>query len=187
MRRKKLPDEDTLRARRLHDLLRPDKDDYKIMKKYWFFHPERSVTESAMVFGFDCGRGWLPLIDKFCQELEKLLEGKYPGYKTGKPSFEITQIKEKYGSLRIYTNFTNDDIEALIEKYEALSLKTCEECGEKGSPRNIIKGWIRTLCNKCFRKLKEDNDEAQFEAFKTSTASVEEELTPRKIIPNKRS
>jgi hypothetical protein len=184
MRRKKLLDEDTLRARRLHDLLRPDGDDYKIMKKYWFFHPERSVTESAMVFGFDCGRGWYPLIDKFCQELKKLLEDKYPSYKTGKPSFEIVQIKEKYGSLRIYTNFTNDDIEALIEKYEDLSLKTCEECGRKGSPRNI-KGWIRTLCNKCFQRLKGVSNETQFEfeTFETGTSSVEEETNTKKNHP----
>jgi len=179
MRRKKLLDEDTLKARRLHDLLKPDGDDYKIMKKYWFFHPERSVTGSAMVFGFDCGRGWYPLIDKFCQELKELLESKYPSYKTGKPSFEITQIKEKYGSLRIYTNFTNDDIEALIEKYEDLSLKTCEECGRKGSPRNI-KGLIYTLCNKCFQKLKEAYIETKFEAFKIDTSSVEEETNTEK-------
>ena len=41
----------------------------------------------------------------------------------------------------------NDEMRNLISEAEALSYKTCEECGEPGEQRNT--SWIRTLCDHC--------------------------------------
>jgi len=149
------PDESTEVARQLVEMLRSDIDDFKIMKKYWFFRCDKSIRESLMVFGFECDKGWYSLIDNFCKELKKLIESKYPEYKTGELQFEIIQVKEKYGRLCIYTNFSNDDIDRLIEKYEELSQVTCEMCGNRGKLRKY-KGWYKTLCDKCYKKWKEE-------------------------------
>lgn len=62
------------------------------------------------------------------------------------------QVKEKFAGLRFYMSGYSDEIRSLINEAQALSLKTCEECGEPGETRSG--GWISTLCDTCF-----DNDE----------------------------
>tara|TARA_R110000850_G_scaffold205106_5_gene331294 strand:- start:578 stop:1213 length:636 start_codon:yes stop_codon:yes gene_type:complete len=57
------------------------------------------------------------------------------------------QVKEKFAGLRFYMTTQSDEITVLIEEAEALSLKTCEECGEPGEKTNT--GWLRTLCKNC--------------------------------------
>ena len=63
----------------------------------------------------------------------------------------ITQIKEKYGTLRFYANNTTDEIDGAIGLAEFLSYKTCEFCG---AIENVgrTKGWIYTICKDCFDK-----------------------------------
>ena len=41
----------------------------------------------------------------------------------------------------------SDEIAALITEAEALSFKTCEECGQPGESRGD--GWVHTLCKNC--------------------------------------
>ena len=57
------------------------------------------------------------------------------------------QVKEKFGGLKFYMTTYSDEIRNLIDKTQALSLKTCEECGKPGEKTNT--GWIRTLCKNC--------------------------------------
>lgn len=59
---------------------------------------------------------------------------------------KATQVKEKYGELRFYTNYSSDEIDEAIDKAELKSSVTCEVCGEPGKTRNG--GWIVTLCDK---------------------------------------
>ena len=57
---------------------------------------------------------------------------------------KIEQIKEKFGSLRIYLSQTNDYIDGLVNLAETLSAITCERCGDKGKIYTI--GWHKALC-----------------------------------------
>lgn len=57
------------------------------------------------------------------------------------------QVKEKYGTLRYYTNTFDDEADGHIRDAEKKSEKTCESCGKPGKPRGG--GWIRTLCEEC--------------------------------------
>jgi len=67
------------------------------------------------------------------------------GYRLPHP--RASQVKEKFGGLRFYMTCGTDEIYDLTDKAEALSYKTCEECGKPGEERHG--GWIRTLCDYC--------------------------------------
>ena len=74
-------------------------------------------------------------------------------------SFQFTDVKSKYGEMRIYTTVSTgeDSLEGIAE---SLSGWICERCGEE--PRNpggyreiwTTKGWIMNLCKHCmYREL----------------------------------
>ena len=65
-------------------------------------------------------------------------------------SYKIIQIKEKFGGLRWYDNSGLPGMQFIVAKYEALSEKTCINCGK---PANwISKGWIIPYCDDCATK-----------------------------------
>jgi hypothetical protein len=123
----------------------------EILKKYWFFHPEKSPQRGSMCFGLECDEGWYPLLDKLCKKIEQLIDTKYPELKTQENPFEVMQVKEKFGTLRFYTNFSIDEIDDLITQAEDESARTCEVCSDKGKLRNY--GWYKTMCKKCYEIL----------------------------------
>ena len=60
----------------------------------------------------------------------------------------ITDIKDKFATLRIYGHF-GEEIEKIIEQAEDECYKTCERCGGKEKVRSVGKGWIYNLCKTC--------------------------------------
>jgi hypothetical protein len=60
------------------------------------------------------------------------------------------QVKEKFGSLRLYMNNETPYISGAIAMAESMSGHICEVCGEPGQRRSG--GWIRTLCDDCEKK-----------------------------------
>lgn len=74
--------------------------------------------------------------------------------------YRITQIKEKYGSLRWYDTGAPEEVHKIISKYEQISAKTCIICGK--SAKYISKGWISPYCENCignrnYTKIGEEN------------------------------
>jgi len=61
------------------------------------------------------------------------------------PYITASQVKEKFGGLRFYTNGYTDEVSGMIRMAEAMSYRTCEECGSPG--RSNSYGWISTLCD----------------------------------------
>ena len=63
--------------------------------------------------------------------------------------WKIIQLKEKYGSLRLYDNGWKKEskIPEIIGKYELLSQRTCIVCGAPAT--RITMGWIEPYCDKC--------------------------------------
>lgn len=76
--------------------------------------------------------GWYPLVIELIKELDQL------GWDR-----RVSCIKEKYASLKFYTDHKYD---GLIEEYESKSRRICEICGERGETR--YRGWEQTLCRK---------------------------------------
>jgi len=87
------------------------------------------------------GQGWLLPIYKLSKKLEKFNE-------TALEPIRPDQIKEKFGTLRYYLNWTTDEVyDWLIECEEECSVR-CEYCG---STKDVqpTGGWVKNLCVDC--------------------------------------
>lgn len=78
------------------------------------------------------------------------------------PQIQFTQIKEKFGTLRMYTTCCDNYIDGVIAMTESMSGITCEECGKPGKLRGG--GWSYTACVEHTKKEdlyrnEEDEDE----------------------------
>jgi len=96
------------------------------------------------LWGIQCDLGWCALLSRFLVELDA------EARRLGVPPPRISQIKEKLGSLRIrfVTPKRQADIptelRALVLKYGAESMTTCEVCGDRG--RLNQSGYRTTRC-----------------------------------------
>lgn len=80
---------------------------------------------------------------KMCKEIKQELKKHNYLYK-----YRITQIKEKFGSLRWYdAGSPKGCINKIIDKYESISRYTCINCGAKA--KYISKGWVSPYCENC--------------------------------------
>lgn len=116
------------------------------MKKYTIIKPDPELQNNLMAFGFMCDKGWYPLLEELLDKIQAIIDSN-PDWN----DFELTEVKEKYGELRVYCNYYPDEIWDLIEEYRKRSLKTCEVCGEKGTLKEKHK-WYKTLCDKCYEE-----------------------------------
>lgn len=99
--------------------------------------------------GFNCPDGWLPLVDELSSKLVLLAP----------ENFKVEQVKEKFGGLRFYTNFENEEISTLIGDFETRSYDTCDICAKEVSPDSLEvftcgsnlegRGWDVTRCVSC--------------------------------------
>lgn len=85
------------------------------------------------------GRGWMHIIDDLCTTLQIWSD-------VHSQQVEITQVKEKFGGLRVYTLYSNEDIDYLITQAEQRAKHTCEVCGNPGT-LDTKRSWIKTLCS----------------------------------------
>lgn len=96
------------------------------------------------------GDGWQLIVERAIGRIDAAL-AELPG--NGKALVRIAQIKEKFGGLRIYADWTvlPPDIEAkikdAIELAEARAYSTCELCGAVGRLHDRS-GWYLTRCER---------------------------------------
>lgn len=100
----------------------------------------KPLTESLMRFGCDHDDGWFNIIYSMCGAIDSHIK------RLKSPlEYEFTQIKEKFGSLRVYANGGDEYIRGVIRMAENMSSVTCEVTGRPG--KLCKKGfWYRTLC-----------------------------------------
>jgi hypothetical protein len=153
--------------------------EHKLIEKYpdLFQDVNKSPRETLICFGAECGDGWFEILDNLCGYITHLQKSRtfFLSLKDGEfkdfhcPGVKFMQIKEKYGTLRVYWNFAEienyeeiksklkspeqldeyinkyyDTVENAIEFCEYLSSITCEECGKPG--KLYTGGWYITLC-----------------------------------------
>ncbi|MCX2690104.1 MbcA/ParS/Xre antitoxin family protein [Pseudomonas sp. DCB_CB] len=96
------------------------------------------VTEPEALFYFECGDGWVSLIDGMLS-----LIGKY----SAEPRLEIRveQVKEKFGLLRTYIRGGDVVVDRILDIAEMVSSCTCEVCGETGRYFEV-NGWLQVRC-----------------------------------------
>jgi hypothetical protein len=98
-------------------------------------------------FYFECGDGWFPLLKECILGLKKEIENN-PLDLDPDFLFYVTQVKEKFGTLRFYTSLSFERFDDLIDKAEKDSGSICEICGEPGL-RIKECGWLMTRCLNC--------------------------------------
>lgn len=105
-------------------------------------NPDPTLRNNLMAFGFECDKGWYPLIEELIKELDKLPE-----------EIEVLQVKEKFGSLRFYVLSASDIAYDIIDKYQELSQTTCEICEDNTTGRVREKNrWYKSLCDNCAKE-----------------------------------
>lgn len=104
--------------------------------------------EPYELFGVECGDGWKEILKPIFDYIEKYNQDKT----NDDDKIAILQCKEKFGSLRVYTNFDTKELSKLIEGAERDSWETCEYCGSKERVGHTS-GWIMTMCYDCLKKM----------------------------------
>jgi hypothetical protein len=120
----------------------PDLEHRLIDRWPTWFDTDGDVQRTLMPFGFQVRDGWFHLVWALCEGLEPLV-AEYE--KETSQSFEVLQVKEKFGGLRFYVNGGSTAIWDRIAAAEAESLRTCEQCGKLGRLRP--NPYLRTLCD----------------------------------------
>ena len=88
------------------------------------------------------GERWFELLWDLCVTLEATAGKRVAD---GHPPIRVVQVKEKYGTLRVYVEGGCDEVFDLIDAAETRSRTTCETCGRPGSTI-CLDDWDRTLC-----------------------------------------
>lgn len=99
------------------------------------------------LFGVECGKGWYKLLQPIFDYVENYNKDKDENHQ-----IKFTQIKEKWGTLRVYVNFGTDELFKLIDEAEDKSENTCEICGTQKNVGMKINGWYTTMCLDCIIK-----------------------------------
>ena len=80
--------------------------------------------------------GWKKLAQKMIEECE-----------VAEPNFEIIDLKEKWGMIRMCAYPCTDKIIEIEHYYERLSAHTCCKCGRPATKYST--GWILPWCDEC--------------------------------------
>ena len=90
-------------------------------------------------FFFECGPGWYGILKKMSEKLSAI------------GGVSVSQVKEKYGTLRVYADHDGTPIEtdfwAVIDEAEKASEYVCEQCASPGTLTGT--NWYKTLCDVC--------------------------------------
>jgi hypothetical protein len=116
----------------------------EIILKYpeLFGEPPFDLKKTLVGFGFECSPYWYPVLEKGFKRISKIVKDK------NYDDFRIVQVKEKFGTLRIYTQPYIEEVENIIREMENECLTICENCGAPGKLRT--NGWFSVLCDDCF-------------------------------------
>ena len=116
-----------------------------LFEQFAFLRPKENDDTPLKVYGIECGDGWLGVITKLCRKIESL----------NMRNFQVTQIKEKFGTICFYfENAPKRKLARIIEytnEAQADSGRTCEVCGAPGRLKKT-KWLILTRCSYCTNK-----------------------------------
>lgn len=151
---------------------------HQLCKKYPSIFREMGgdPKDSCMAWGIECGDGWHDLLDILCKTITSHVDHANRLWPSLKFAVVAAQVKEKYGSLRFYTDFVYahdleihdldkvnkyiNEINGMIMMAEIMSAHICENCGEKGTRGNEV--FPRVECDSC-NTLRRDAEDSRIE------------------------
>ena len=126
----------------------------KLYKKYPKLFSERNKSRRETAFyGIACGDGWFWLIDQLCSSIQSYIDN------SPRDQTVVAQLKEKFGGLRFYVNYSDTNISGMIWLAEEMSYNICEVCGSTKDVSSTT-GWVKVRCKTCMdkeEKLKNGN------------------------------
>jgi hypothetical protein len=140
----------------------------------------KSMTETCMCWGFECGDGWFNILNQLMSNIQHHIDWKNRKEEVV-AQVTLDQVKEKFGTLRFYYTGGDDYISGLVSMAESMSGVTCEGCGNPATtsqvdPEKGITGWIRTQCQPCeeLRELERKKSNEEWEQRKLLKEGFEE-------------
>ena len=122
----------------------------KLCAIYPFLRDRKDEFDFSYTLLDEVPQGWRDLFLQMCWRIRDfLIEKNEPLEK-----FEIYQIKEKYGELRVYSNILFEEINEIIEDYCKRSKKICIRCGNHLSDEETKVIDDLPLCKECIGGLK---------------------------------
>ena len=126
-----------------------------IEKRYAHLLCEDEKTCTAL-FGIEVGEGWYDIVDDMLCLIDNHIKRENERTTDAeKIRIVITQIKEKYGTLRVYYFDGDEYIYGVVDAYTKMSVNTCEACGANKDV-GTTRGWVSRYCACCIGKI---NDE----------------------------
>jgi hypothetical protein len=145
----------------------------QLIEKYPKIFQVRPGTETTpfALFGIECNDGWYNLLNALCYQIQSRIDWREdfnnriiernkkedPEGQIGQqllqeyiPQVVVIQVKEKYGTLRFYYDGGDEEIGGMVTMAEAMSVVTCETCGNTGKIRG--RRWFYTACDKHTRE-----------------------------------
>lgn len=121
----------------------------ELCKKYPVILSKCGKAGSPMLWGIAVGNGWIDLLDDTFSIVQRHMKNAVHAEDiVGKtPPFVAIQIKEKFGSLRFYSEGGDNFTRGVIAAAEVHSCRICEDCGDKGKMRNH--NYISIRCDPC--------------------------------------
>lgn len=93
--------------------------------------------------------GWNDLIITMSYLIESYIESLLP--EELKDHVYYSQVKQKFGYLKVHMSHYVPQIQGIISMAEAMSCYMCEVCGAAANQRNV-RGWITTLCDSHYQE-----------------------------------
>lgn len=104
--------------------------------------------------------GWeIAFGEMFCKDLDEAIKKS-----SLTKEFHIVQLKEKYGTLRVYANQRSKFIDDVLNKYSVISAHVCSNCGKPDVPMTY-EAWFLPLCKNCYLNSNKRKTEADYERY----------------------
>jgi len=121
-----------------------------MLKKDW---ADKIISKYPAIFSevkyIEAPEGWASIIDRLCCVVDLYVRSYVP--EELRDQIFVKQIKEKFGTLRVYFSHTIPFIDGAIRMAEDFSGTICQWCGKVGE-QHSINGWISTLCEEHYQQ-----------------------------------
>ena len=124
-------------------------------------------------------KGWKKAFGiQFCKELSEAIKKYDP---SALETYQVLEVKEKYGELRWYDTCAGKEKEDVITKYEHISRHTCIFCGKINVPI-FDDGWVCPYCIDCFKDFRSQYLERQVSGEEIVKYMVDDSALTRNIV-----
>ena len=117
--------------------------DDKLVETFPIIYRDRygDMRQTCMVWGFSYSDGWFQLTWDLSEKLEEIAKAQ-PKPKDGEEDCRLkaVQMKEKFGTIRAYFNYSSPEVDAIIDEAEeklAIPLLNKTPAEVKPDPKNV--------------------------------------------------